>query len=160
MTGVPVYLEAAAASDAPELEALERLCSSHPWTERHFAEAIRGGAGERVALLRTLDRTIGGYCVWQEVADEVHIHNLAIAPSRRRQGLGRRLLAVCLGLASRRQARRAFLDVRAGNEGARSLYLGLGFREVGARVRYYSEPAEDAVLLEASLHEGPWRAES
>lgn len=160
MSAAPVYLEAAAVSDATALEALERRCASHPWTARHFADAIRGEGGERVVVLRALDAAPIGYCVWQEVAGEVHIHNVAVDPVRRRQGLGRRLLAACLAMAARRQAQVAFLDVRAGNQAARSLYRSLGFREVAVRARYYSEPIEDAVLLEAPLADPAWRMES
>jgi [ribosomal protein S18]-alanine N-acetyltransferase len=147
----PVYLEAADSGDVAALVALEQASASHPWSARDFASALHGGAGERVVVLRDRGRALVGYCVWQEVADEAHVHGVAIAPGHRRLGLGRRLLAACLGLAARRQARRAFLDVREGNAAARRLYRGLGFREVGSRARYYSEPAEDAVLMEASL---------
>jgi [ribosomal protein S18]-alanine N-acetyltransferase len=155
-----VYLEAATPDDLAALVELERAGSAHPWTPAHFADAIRGAAGERVVVLRLPRATVIGYCVWQEVSDEVHIHNLGIAAGHRRQGLGRRLLAVCLDLAARRQARRAFLDVRAGNAAARALYRRLGFREAGSRARYYSEPVEDAVLLEASLEGHGIRTES
>jgi len=151
MTAVPVSLEAAGPDDVAALAALEKAASSHPWTAQHFAGAVGGRAGERVVVLRDAQRAAIGYCVWQEVADEAHIHNVAIAPSHRRQGLGRRLIAVCLGLAAARQARRAFLDVREGNIAARSLYRRLGFREVGFRARYYFDPVESAVLMELAL---------
>jgi ribosomal-protein-alanine N-acetyltransferase len=151
VSGAAVYLEAATLDDVDALVALERASASHPWTRQGFEGAIHGGAGERVAILREASRAAAGYCVWQEVADEVHVHNVVIAPAHRRRGLGRRLLTACLTLAARRGAHRAFLDVRAGNRAALSLYEGLGFREVGRRRGYYSEPAEDAVVMEVSL---------
>jgi len=43
------------------------------------------------------------------------------------------------------------LEVRAGSLGARRLYEGLGFVEVGRRVRYYDEPVDDAVLMRLEL---------
>lgn len=148
MTAAPVYLEAATVDDVADLVALEREGSSHPWTAQGFLGALRAQAGERVVLLRDRSRATVGYCVWQEVADEAHVHTVGIASALRRQGLGRRLLAACLGLAARRGATRAFLDVREGNEAARALYRRLGFREVGRRVRYYAQPSEDAVVME------------
>jgi ribosomal-protein-alanine acetyltransferase len=151
MTPAPVYLERATADDVDALVALERAVSSHPWTAEGFAGAIRGAAGERVVVLRAADRSAIGYCVWQEVADEVHLHNIAIAPGRRGLGLGTRLLAACLGLARGRGARRAFLDVREANGPARALYAILGFRETARRRLYYAGPAEDAIVMEASL---------
>lgn len=147
----PVYLEAATPDDVASLVALEQAGASHPWTARGFEGAIRGAAGERVVVMRDLGRAAVGYCVWQEVADEVHVHNVGIASGLRRQGLGRRMLAACLGLAARRGAARAFLDVREGNQAARELYRRLGFRESGRRPRYYAEPQENAIVMELSL---------
>jgi ribosomal-protein-alanine N-acetyltransferase len=146
-----VYVEAASLADVDALVALEREGSSHPWTRQGFENALHGQAGERVALLKDTSGRAVGFCVWQEVADEAHVHNVAVSRSHRRQGLGRRLLAACLGLAARRGARRAFLDVRAGNGAALALYVGLGFREVARRRGYYAEPSEDAVVMEMSL---------
>jgi ribosomal-protein-alanine N-acetyltransferase len=146
-----VYVDAARMMDASVLAALDARGSTHPWTEGAFAGALRAGSGERVALLRDVGTEIVGFCVWQEVADEAHVHNVAIAPGRRGQGLGRRLLSVCLGMAASRGARRAFLDVRDGNAPARAVYARLGFRETGRRARYYTEPVEDALLLAADL---------
>jgi ribosomal-protein-alanine N-acetyltransferase len=154
MNAPPAYLEAAQAGDGPALADLDRASSPHPWTPRHFEDAIRGAAGEHVVVLRGPDGARLGFCVWQEVADEAHVHNVAIAPDQRRRGLARRLLRACLAMAGSRDARRAFLDVRAGNEPARNLYLGLGFRETGVRAGYYSEPDEDAVLMEAAIRPG------
>jgi ribosomal-protein-alanine N-acetyltransferase len=146
-----VFLAAAAEDDAPVLAAFAARCASHPWSESAFRGALRGGAGERVAVLRDAGRVPVGFCVWQEVADEAHVHNVAVDPERRRTGLGRRLVRVCLGLATSRGARRAFLDVRVGNVAARGLYGCLGFRETGRRASYYAEPTEDALLMEADL---------
>ena len=44
-------------------------------------------------------------------------------------------------------ARRATLEVRASNTGARRLYERLGFYVAGSRPSYYSSPVEDALIL-------------
>lgn len=144
-------LEPATPEDVDALAALEVRCASHPWTRRHFEDALRGGAGQHVRVGRHPASGLVGFCVWQEVADEAHVHDLAVDPAWRRRGLGRALIVAALAEADARGARRAFLDVRAGNEAARGLYASLGFRESGRRSGYYREPTEDAVLLEAAL---------
>jgi ribosomal-protein-alanine N-acetyltransferase len=151
VSAVAVYVEAGGPGDAAALAALDARASSHPWSERAFLGALAAEAGERVALLRDAQGALVGFYVWQEVADEAHVHNLAIHPGHRRRGLARRLLAACLGLSASRGVRRAFLDVRAGNLPARALYGRLGFRETGLRARYYTEPVEDALLMTAEL---------
>ena len=107
MSAVAVYVEGGALRDGAALAALDARASPHPWSERAFLGALAAGAGERVALLRDAQGALVGFCVWQEVADEAHVHNLAIQPECRGLGLARRLLSACLGLSASRGARRA-----------------------------------------------------
>ncbi len=52
---------------------------------------------------------------------------LGVAPSGRRRGLGRRLMARTIGVARARGLDRIRLECIDGNDAARDLYLGLGF---------------------------------
>jgi ribosomal-protein-alanine N-acetyltransferase len=53
--------------------------------------------------------------------------------------------------ARRLGARRATLEVRGSNVGARRLYERLGFYVSGTRRNYYTNPVEDALILWAEL---------
>jgi ribosomal-protein-alanine N-acetyltransferase len=88
-----------------------------------------------------------GFCAFWLVVDEIHINNVAILPELRGQGIGTALMNRVFAEASRLGARRATLEVRASNEGARRLYERLGFRAAGTRRNYYSNPVEDALIL-------------
>jgi ribosomal-protein-alanine N-acetyltransferase len=157
----PVFLEGAGAADVPDLVELERRSFSHPWSEANFREAVsdpsrvstvvlreaRGGGGERRTALVA-------YCVYQVVADEMHILDLAVCAERQRQGLARWLLAFALDQARRRGAARAFLEVRRSNQPALALYQSLGFRVLAERRLYYRDPGEDALVLEKPALEG------
>ena len=154
MTGAPVALEPATLDDLEALSALEARCQTHPWSRTGMRDAIVPVAGEGVILVLRGPwdpgdpaRGIQAYCAFQVVADEAHVHNLAVAPEARRRGLARRLLALVLRVAADKGARVVHLEVRAGNAAARALYRAMGFREVGQRAAYYSAPVEDAVLL-------------
>jgi ribosomal-protein-alanine N-acetyltransferase len=81
------------------------------------------------------------------VFDEIHINNLAIRPQYRQRGIGTALLHHVLAAARQLGARRATLEVRASNDGARRLYERLGFYVAGIRRNYYSNPVEDALIL-------------
>jgi ribosomal-protein-alanine N-acetyltransferase len=124
------------------------------WSEKAFARLAQA-ADSRVVVLRAprADRTaaVAGYAAWRVIADEVEILSLAVRPEWRRRGLGRWLVSLALSLATRRGARIAFLEVRAGNTAARQLYSALGFREAGRRSRYYHDPVEDAMVLTRDL---------
>jgi ribosomal-protein-alanine N-acetyltransferase len=154
MTSAPLALQEATLDDLAALVALEVRCHTHPWSERGLRDAMApaGSAGAVLVLrapwtARDEDRGIRAYCAYQVVVDEAHIHNLAVVPEARRQGLARRLLALTLGIAAGKGARTVHLEVRAGNGAARALYRAMGFHEVGKRSAYYSAPVEDAVLL-------------
>ena len=74
---------------------------------------------------------------------ECEILNLAVAPDYRRQGVAHALLAALLESFSGA----IYLEVRASNTAARSLYKSLGFEEVTARPEYYQNPSEAAIVM-------------
>jgi len=81
------------------------------------------------------------------MVDEGHIITFAVHPDWRRQRIGERLLLAFLDLAAERGAHEATLEVRLSNLPARRLYEKYGFRPVGLRPRYYSDNAEDALIM-------------
>jgi ribosomal-protein-alanine N-acetyltransferase len=149
-----LWLDAAGTEDLDAIVDLERRCFTHPWSSRHFRDALRNAPRSRILVLRgpagnpDRSRGIQAYCVVQAVADEMHIHNLAVQPECRGAGLGRLLLELGLDWGRRRGSRRAFLEVRPSNAAALALYASLGFRTVSLRRRYYQHPTEDALVLE------------
>jgi len=73
--------------------------------------------------------------------------NVAVAPAKRRSGLGRGLVAEIISVMAARGVRQVYLEVRESNAAARALYAAQGFREVGRRKQYYRRPVEDAIVL-------------
>ena len=51
----------------------------------------------------------------------------------------------------RRGARELFLEVRADNPGAQTLYRELGFEEIGVRPRYYQPDGVDAIVMRLAV---------
>lgn len=87
-----------------------------------------------------------GFLLARVVADEMEILNLAVAPSERRHGFGRRLVEQALAQGRSTGAARCWLEVRASNQAALEFYRALGFVIERRRRAYYREPVEDAVL--------------
>jgi ribosomal-protein-alanine N-acetyltransferase len=152
-----LQIEAAELDDLPAIVALERAAYSHPWSESSLREAVANARRFRAIVLRGAtarsapDRGVRAYGIAQRVADELHIHNVAVAAGLRRRGLARRLLLYLLEEARHEGVRLALLEVREGNLAARALYESLGFDAVGHRRGYYTSPAEDALLLQKAL---------
>ena len=139
----------------PEILSLEEACFSSPWTRKmlesellgnqfaHFLVAMQQEAlstGETCAI-------VGYHCFWI-VFEELRLMNLAVRESVRRQGIGTALVAEAFRVALNHAATRAVLEVRASNTPARFLYTAMGFTQIGTRPQYYSNPLEDAVLME------------
>ena len=144
---------------------VEKLAYAHPWSRRHFADSLASGypavlllgearPGEVVHPPRADGRVLLGYLVAMPGVDEVHLLNITVAPSQQRQGWASFMLDA-LGLWSRGQgAQWLWLEVRASNAPARSLYTRYGFQQVGVRKGYYPAGGlqrEDALVMSLSL---------
>jgi ribosomal-protein-alanine acetyltransferase len=107
----------------------------------------------RVANSKQQQRShsLAGYIVARMGADELHINNVAVREIYRRRGIGRSLLDCILQEGKRSGVGCAFLELRAGNHAALTLYEKCGFRVTARRERYYSEPVEDALVMAIQL---------
>lgn len=90
---------------------------------------------------------LAGYIVGRMGADELHINNVAVRDIYRRRGIGRALLNRLLKAGKRSRVPCAFLELRAGNIAALALYEECGFRVTSRRIKYYSDPVEDALVM-------------
>ena len=127
--------------------AVEAESFSNPWTRAMYAWELQNRSMCHILLVRTPDCRVAGFCAFWLVFDEIHINNIAMRPGFRAQGIGSALLRQALAEGRQLGARRATLEVRASNEGARRLYERMGFYVAGIRRNYYSEPVEDALIL-------------
>ncbi|QHC60854.1 ribosomal protein S18-alanine N-acetyltransferase [Rathayibacter sp. VKM Ac-2760] len=84
-------------------------------------------------------------------AHEGDVQTIAVVASARRAGLGRRLLRALVATAAERGAREVFLEVRADNPAAQSLYRSEGFEEIGVRPAYYQPDNVDALVMRAPI---------
>jgi ribosomal-protein-alanine N-acetyltransferase len=137
-------------ADEQDLEGVltvESESFTNPWTRDMYAWELQNRSMCHILLVRTPDCRVAGFCAFWLVFDEIHINNIAMRPGFRAQGIGTALLRQVLAEGRHMGARRATLEVRASNEGARRLYERMGFYVAGVRRNYYSEPVEDALIL-------------
>jgi ribosomal-protein-alanine N-acetyltransferase len=134
-----------------DLLSIERSSFSSPWDVNSFSSEIDREISH--FWVATIDDALAGYICFWIFAREVHLLNIAVREPCRRKGLGRRLLSKMLEVGSSEDAETAWLEVRPSNLAARSLYRKTGFREVGRRLRYYTDTCEDAILMCMPLHD-------
>jgi [ribosomal protein S18]-alanine N-acetyltransferase len=132
--------------DVPSVHEIDTLSFSLPWPERSFRFELTENPVARTWVVESGGRVAAMLVLWL-IVDEAHIATIATHPDFRRQGLGERLMIAALVSAREEGARRAFLEVRAGNAGALELYKKYGFVVVGVRKGYYKDNSEDAILM-------------
>ena len=109
---------------------------TRPWSRTFISEGPRGD--------------VTGMLIAWFVADEFHLHNVAVDPAARRMGYARQLLSVLLDTAFDAKLTRGFLEVSAHNHAAIALYDAFGALRFGLRKAYYAD-GSDAVEMAFSL---------
>ena len=130
-----------------ELEKLERICFSRPWSRKMLAEELENQCAAFLVAEDSVSGRVLGYSGLMVVADEGYITNVAVFPEYRRQGIAAQILQVFLQFAAANHLAFLTLEVRPSNAAAIALYQGFGFEEVGRRKNYYDLPKEDALIL-------------
>ena len=138
----------------PEILRVEEACFSAPWTRKMLEAELTGNqfahflvAMERAGAEASSGSIAGYHCFWI-VFEELRLMNLAIRESMRRRGIGQALVTEAIRMGLAQAATRAVLEVRASNEAACTLYRQMGFVQISTRPKYYTNPVEDAVLME------------
>ncbi len=107
--------------------------------------------GDTLILLARLKEKIVGFIALRliklgsiDLISEVEILNFAVAGHLFRQGIGTRLLKHVIKV---KKPEKIWLEVRKSNKTAVKFYLVNGFKIVGSRKDYYTNPLEDALLM-------------
>ena len=136
-----------------ELEKLERICFSRPWSRKMLAEELENQCAAFLVAQDSITQQVMGYAGLLVMADEGYITNVAVFPEFRRQGVAAKLIAVFENFARGNKLAFLTLEVRPSNTAAIALYKGFGFEEVGRRKNSYDLPKEDALILTKTYEE-------
>ena len=131
-----------AVSDLDGISRIERSSYTSPWSEAQ----IRGEMENGSFFVQDAGGEAGGYVFFRTAADEMEITNIAVAPGKRRLGIGRGLLKRAMEEGKKKGVKKVFLEVRTTNGEARPLYESLGFKRISERKAYYGK-GEDALVL-------------
>ena len=135
----------------PDFDALATIhaaCFPRGWTAQELAALTRQD-GVILRAAPGLDCP-QGFILIQTVLDEAEILTIAVAPSARRSGWGRALLATAEQAARESGAGKMFLEVSERNPAALGLYQAAEYVTKGHRRAYYPD-GSDAVLMEKAL---------
>jgi len=148
---------------AVDLQAILTIQQASPeaaqWPGAEWQVFFAPGEDLEIAMLPV------GHCAWVAETDgatvgflaalfsgeEIEILNLAVLAAARRARVASSLLEAALAAARSSGGNRAFLEVRASNEGAIAFYARSGFLPAGRRIAYYAAPVEDARVFSRRL---------
>lgn len=138
------------AEDIDAVMVVEVQAYPHPWTKVIFRDCLKAGYH---GIMASLDGELVGYAMISVAVGEAHLLNLCVHPDLQGQGYGRQLLHRVFEEAEARRAGTVFLEVRASNRVAQSLYIDNGFNQIGSRTGYYPdhEGREDALIFAKHL---------
>jgi ribosomal-protein-alanine N-acetyltransferase len=139
--------------DIVEMIAIEKDSFPTPWSENIFRNEMTSPISRMLVAGATKRQQGGvwGYIVYWRVADEVHLHNVAVRRDMRRKKIAFRLLDEAIRRSQSEGARRATLEVRRSNLPAQKMYEKFGFVVRGIRPGYYRDTGEDALIMWADL---------
>ncbi len=130
---------------------IERVAHLTPWTRLMFELGLQRGD---TLLGVFIQERLVGYAMLQKIADEWHLHNIAVQDTLQGQGIGAFLMEAVIDQARAQNLSLILLEVRESNASARHLYRKMGFTEDGVRKDYYAVPGEgreNAVLMSCDL---------
>lgn len=121
----------------------------------HAASFSSAWSAEDIASMLTVHGTSafvaeGGFGLLRLIGDEAELLTLAVLPEQRRHGVGGAILGGMCSWLKGQSAQCLFLEVRASNAAALSLYERWGFSTIATRKDYYSNPNntfESAVVM-------------
>lgn len=144
------------ALDLPSVVSMERqVYRTDAWSVAQFKEELAGVPRSRYYIIAQDEQNhIVGYAgaFSPDTGLDADVLTLTVAPSWRRQGVGRAMLDQLIAWAKERAAPVMFLEVREGNVEASPLYESAGFEAISTRSNYYSMGV-NAVIMKKDLND-------
>ena len=139
--------------DIDQIIAIERDSFPTPWSANIFRSEIASPISRLLVARISRERGgwVAGYLVYWQVADEIHLHNIAIRRDMRRKGIASRLLGEVVCCSRLKGARWLTLEVRRSNRAAQCFYEKFGFSVRGIRRGYYTDTGEDDLIMWAEV---------
>lgn len=147
-------------SDLSKVLAIENNAQPSPWGRLSFEESLtKGYCCRTIEIGCRGDSRVGNrspeivaYHVVSEIVDELHILNVVTASQYQGLGLGHMLMTDIIEIATQRNLAKLFLEVRASNAIAQSLYLKWQFMQIALRKEYYRPISQCGVREDALIY--------
>ena len=149
------YLSRLMVEDIPALQALEQETNLAFWgadNYRRFLEEFPEYFGCKVIVMEDRGcRVLAAFVLARSLFENLEVLKLGVFPEYQRHGYGTMLMEAAYAEGMRRGCTRCFLEVRKSNATAIQFYTRHMFAVTGTRHNYYTDPVEDAWVMERSI---------
>ncbi len=149
------YFARLTVEDVGSLQPLEDQVNLTFWGKdnyRRFLEEFPEYFGCKASLIsESGEEELVGFFLARAISDSLEILKVGVFPGYQRQGIGTQLMETAYTEGIRRGCNRCFLEVRRSNQNAIQFYYVHNFRIAGTRLNYYTDPVEDAWIMERRL---------
>lgn len=156
MKALPVRIRKVRKADVERIIEIERSWHhlSH-WSVDSYYRLLNDD-GFTSSFVAEMETDIGqpvivGFVIFHVAGIASEVYNIAVATDHAREGIGKQLMLTVIRESLKRYARKVLLEVRKSNTSAIRFYEGFDFRIAGERKNYYSNPVEDAFVMERLL---------
>lgn len=132
-------------ADVKPVAEIENEAFPRPWSQNAFITQLAKSSS--ICLVAEIDGRVVGYLIATQYVEVWHLLDLAVHVRHRRHYVATELLENFFELTGRDQHRGYTLEVRKSNRGAIKMYESFGFICTGLRKGYYSDNAEDALIM-------------
>jgi ribosomal-protein-alanine N-acetyltransferase len=139
-----------AVDDIPAILIVQKECQLSPWDNNSYRKALKDP--DFILYTAKIDEKPIGFTASRLImsGNSCELLNIGVLPPHQKTAIGEELILQLFSDIEGR-ADRVFLEVRAGNTGAIAFYKKYGFYPIGMRKNYYSDPLENALLMEKRL---------
>jgi len=133
-----------------DLKAIEEIEQSAPssWSQPLIISELHQSNAIQLVAFKEDRKKIIGWCCARLLLPESELLKITVTTHLRRSGVGSLLLRHLIKDCDIAGCSSIFLEVREKNINARSFYKKVGFEEKGIRKKYYTEPADNAIILQ------------
>lgn len=145
----PVHIRWMIRRDMNEVLHTEQDSFVQPWSEEDFLHCLR--QRNCIGMVAERGDRIVGYVIYELHKTKLHILNLAVHPTARRQKIGQSMIGKLIGKLSSHRRSRIQLEVRESNLAAQVFFRSQGFQATRVVRGFFEDTSEDAYLMQYLL---------
>lgn len=140
-----VYVRWMIRRDMVEVLDAEQQSFDFPWSEEDFLRCLR--KRNCIGMVAEHGEKVVGFVIYELHKAKLHILNLVVHPTWRKQGVGGQMVAKLISKLSSHRRTRITLETRETNLAAQLFFRKQGFKATKVLRAYYEDSGEDAYFM-------------